>query len=346
MAIADLQLPSRLLAGGGPSSPAARVLRALTTPLIGQFDPAFTAIMDEVAELGRRTFLTRNRRCLAVSGLASAGLEAVLNSVVEAGDRVAIGGSPDFVRGSSDIARRCGAVVVPLEQLTAGVGFVVVPFVDPMLATRIELAGLAQDCHARGASLIVEATHGLAACELRVDEWGVDVAVAGVDHAVGAPAGMALVTYTPAVEAHMAARRAPPRTSYLDLVQLQAYWSAERLNHHTAPTSLVYGLREALRLVHEEGLEGCWRRHRAAGLALRDGLTALGLTTTGDLPYSLLHLPASIDELRARQSLLDDFGIHVTQVAPRVWRLALLGAEAQPENVNRVLCGLRRVLSR
>ena len=75
MAIADLSLPSRLLAGGGPSSPDPRVLRALSTPLIGQFDPEFTALMDDVMALARFVLRTSNIRCFPVSGLATAGLE-------------------------------------------------------------------------------------------------------------------------------------------------------------------------------------------------------------------------------------------------------------------------------
>src|SRR5689334_9734954 len=108
MPIADLQLPMRLLAGGGPSTPDPRVLRALTTPLIGQFDPDFTTIMDEIVRLARQTFLTANPRCFAVSGLQGAALEAVFNSLIEAGDRVVIGGGAAFAAKTAEIARRCG----------------------------------------------------------------------------------------------------------------------------------------------------------------------------------------------------------------------------------------------
>src|SRR6202011_4533778 len=142
---------------------------------------------------------------------------------------------------------------------------VVVQMVDASSARRLDVKAMAGECHARGAQLIVEATQALGAFELRVDDWGIDACVAGVDHALGAPSGMALVTYTPEIEAVMHARRNPPKTSYLDLLQLQAYWSPERLNHHTAPTSLVYGLREALRPVQSEGLAKSWARHRRVG---------------------------------------------------------------------------------
>src|SRR5260370_31349882 len=117
MVIADLQLPPRLLAGGGPSSPDPRVLRALATPLIGQFDPDFTGIMDDVVQLARQTFLTTNSRCFAVSGLASAGLESVLNSLLDEGDCIAIGGGQRFVAKTAHIAHRYGPENVTVDNL-------------------------------------------------------------------------------------------------------------------------------------------------------------------------------------------------------------------------------------
>jgi aspartate aminotransferase-like enzyme len=344
MPIADLQLPVRLLAGGGPSSPDPRVLRALATPLIGQFDPAFTAIMDDVVQLGRRTFVTESPHCFAISALASGGLEAVLNSLVEGpAEPVAIGGSPAFVASTAEIARRCGAEPVAAE---ADAKLVIVPLIDPFTGARCVGKDLLATANANGATLIVEATQGLAATELRVDEWGIDVCVAGVDHAVGAPSGMSLVTYQAEVHQKLQRRTRPPRTSYLDLIQLQAYWSAERLNHHTAPTSLVYGLREALRLVHLEGLFQSWQRHATIAETLRTGLRALGLEPFGEPPYSFVQLPIEIDEPRAWKRLLDEHGVHVTRIAPRTWRLGLLGADARPEAVHQVLNALSRVLDR
>jgi (S)-ureidoglycine-glyoxylate aminotransferase len=344
MILADLSVPRRLLAGGGPSSPDPRVLRALTTPVIGQFDPVFTSIMDDVMALARDAFLTRNARCFPVSGLAAAGLEALLNTLVQPDDTVALAGGGSFIRQTADMARRCGARVVPLEQLGPRTKLMIAPFIDPTLGTRLPIENLATTCHANGARLIVEATLALGASELRVDEWRVDACVAGVDHAVGAPSGMALVTYTSEVESLMLARTSPPRTSYLDLLQLQAYWSSERMNHHTAPTSLVYGLREALRFVQAEGLAERWTRHRQVGRALHHGLQEIGLSPGGDPPYAIVELPHELDEHLARQTLLEDFGIHVRLIAAHTWRIGLLGADAEMPEVRRVLAAIRSVL--
>ena len=336
VAAAEAELPVRLLAGGGPSSPDPRVSLALTTPLIGQFDPDFTAIMDDVVRLARRTFVTNNQRCFAVSGLAAAGLEAALNTLVEDGDHVAVGGSPQFVESTADTAVRYGARVTALDAVDSETMLVVVPFIDPWTGRTFNFNTLP-----KGPKSVIDATLGLGARELRVDDWGIDVCVAGVDYAIGAPSGVALVTYSSKIEAIMGGRSSPPRTSYLDLIQLQAYWSPERLNHHTAPTSLVYGLREALRLLHEEGLANVWLRHATTGRLLREGLERLGLQVTGDSPLCIVSVP---NEDEARRRLREDFGIEVTPLDDGTWRAGLLGADARPERVNQLRAALEKVL--
>jgi aspartate aminotransferase-like enzyme len=143
----------------------------------------------------------------------------------------------------------------------------------------------------------------------------------------------------------MRARRSPPPTSYLDLLQLQTYWSPERLNHHTAPTSLIYGLREALRLLHDEGLTETCARHRWVGETLRRGLDALGLDVGGTAPYAIVRLPERAAEGRARRALLEQFGIHVTLVGEQTWRVGLLAADARPESAQRLLAALQHILA-
>src|SRR5947209_7557408 len=115
MQLTDLHVPTRLLAGGGPSAPHFSVLNALTTPVIGQFDPDFTTIMDAVMDAARRVFRTDNARRFAISGTAHSGLEALLNSLVQPGDKVAIAGGPRFTVRAADLARRYGATVQSFE---------------------------------------------------------------------------------------------------------------------------------------------------------------------------------------------------------------------------------------
>jgi len=303
MPLADVAAPRPLLAAGGPSTPDERVLLALSTPLIGQFDPGFTRLMDEVMQLARSVLFTSNERCFAISGLPSAGVEALLNTLPESGP------------------------------------YVVVRHLDPATGNLVDLRGLAAACHADGNLLLVDATHTIGGIELRTDDWELDAVVAGVDYCLGAPSGMTLVTYTDQVEQLMRARTTPPTSSYLDLLQLQAYWSPERLNHHTAPTSLVYGLREALRLVVSEGLSERWQRHVAVASQLRAGLEELGLEPSGESLLTFARLPEHVPRV-----LRDDYSIAVgPQVSGRS-RIALLGADARLEACNTILAAIAHVL--
>src|SRR5205814_619435 len=206
----------RILLGPGPSMADPRVLRALATPLLGQFDPEFTAIMNDVMDLSRFVFRTANARTYPVSGTGRAGMEAAMVSLIEPDDRDAV-----VTLGGTDVA---------------------------------------------------------------VDRWGVDVATAGSQKCLSCPSGMAPITYNARAEAIIRARKTKVASNYLDLGQLADYWSPARFNHHTAPTAMVYGLREALRAVREEGLAARFARHRLHGDALRAGIDALGLSLFGKEP--------------------------------------------------------------
>ncbi len=366
---ADLNPPTRLLCGSGPSNPEPRVLRALATPLIGQFDPAFTEIMDDVMALGRLVFQTENRRSFPVSGSSRSGLEAVLASVLEPGDRVVVGNYGRFGDLFCEIARRYGAdvtsidaewgTIVEPDRIVAELKarptkLVAIVHADTSTGILQPLAEIGAACRVYDALLVVDAVLSVGGCELDVDRWQLDACIGGLQKCLGGPSGMAPLTYNERVEAALYARRSPPPTNYLDLLQLQAYWSADRLNHHTAPTSMVYALREALRIVDDEGLDARWARHRAANAALVAGLEAMGLELFGDRAHkapmiTLVRVPEGIDEAAVRGQLLDDFGIEIMAafgpLNGLVWRIGLMGYNARLECAVTVLGALEHVLS-
>src|SRR5499426_3254076 len=109
----DLLPGPRILLGPGPSMADPRVLRAMATPLLGQFDPEFTAVMNDVMSLSRHVFQTANPRTFPVSGTGRAGLEAAMTSLLEPGDGVVVGECGRFGLLLIEIAERCGAEVVP-----------------------------------------------------------------------------------------------------------------------------------------------------------------------------------------------------------------------------------------
>jgi (S)-ureidoglycine-glyoxylate aminotransferase len=364
----DLNPPIRLLCGTGPTNPDPRVLRALAAPLVGQFDPAFSAIMQDVMQLGRMAFQTANPRTFAVSGTGRAGMEAGIASLVEPGDPVLVANCGRFGDLFVDLAGRYGARV---SQVTAEWGRIVDPGAIGDALTREPakvvavvhgetstgmwqpLEEIGRICRAHDALLVVDAVVTLGGVPVRVDDWEIDLCSAGTQKCLGCPSGMAPITYNERAERAMASRRTPVISNYLDLTQVQRYWSPERLNHHTLPTSMTYALREALRLVGEEGPDARFERHRRAGAALKAGLEVMGLRLFGDPANRLpmitgVHIPPGVDDEPVRRQLLDEFGVEIaTSFGPlrgRLWRIGLMGFNAELSAAVTVLSGLEHVL--
>ena len=365
---AELDPPQRLLLGPGPSNAEPRVLRAMGAPLLGQFDPLFTEYMNDVVELQRYVFQTANRRSFPVSGSSRAGLEAVIGSLVQPGDRVLVGICGRFGLLLSDLARRAGGEV---REVEAEWGRIVEPdaverelsaFRPKVLAivhgetsTGVcqPLDEIVKLCQQHETLLVVDAVPSLGGVDLAVDRLGVDACITGLQKCLGGPAGMAPVTYNERAETAMKTRRQTISSNYLDLVQLADYWSPDRWNHHTAPTSMVYALREGLRLIYEEGLEARFARHTAVGAALCAGLQAMGLELFGDRRYALpvitpAVIPDGVDDQRTRAMLLEDFGIEIGAafgpLQGRVWRIGTMGYNARLSNVLLLLGALEQVL--
>ena len=364
----DLNPPTRLLCGTGPTNPDPRVLRVMAAPVLGQFDPAFTAIMTDVMDLGRTVFRTANPRTFAISGTGRASIEAGLASLIEPGDRVLVANCGRFGDLFVDIATRYGAQV---GQVHAEWGAIVDPqaIAEAIRRERPRLVCIVHGetstgvwqpldeigavCHSHDALLAVDAVVTLGGVPVETDAWQIDVCFAGGQKCLGLPSGMSPITYNDRAERALAARKTAVVSNYFDLTQLQRYWSPERLNHHTLPTSMTYALREALRLIVEEGLEARCLRHRRAGDALKAGLAAMGLELFGNPQHRLpmitaMKIPAGVEDEPARLQLLEEFGIEIaTSFGPlrgRVWRIGTMGYNAELKTVLAVLNGLEHVL--
>jgi (S)-ureidoglycine---glyoxylate transaminase len=366
----ELLASPRILLGPGPSMADPRVLRAMATPLLGQFDPEFTAVMNDVMALTRRAFQTENRHAFPVSGTGRAGLEAAIGSLVEPGERVVVGECGRFGLLLEEIAERAGADVTvvrapwgrilepaAIAAALAGGRTKLVALVHGETSTGVlqPLAEMARVAHEHGALLMADSVVTLGGLAVTVDEWDVDVCVAGTQKCLSCPSGMAPVTYNARAAAVVANRRTKVRSNYLDLGQLADYWSPARFNHHTAPTAMVYGLREALRALDEEGQAARFARHRLHGDALRAGLAALGLALFGTeppehrLPFvTPVVVPDGIDELRLRAQLVDDFGLEIGAafgpLQGRIWRIGTMGYSASRQNVLTCLTALEQTL--
>jgi len=371
--LAELVPEPRILMGPGPTMADPRVLRAMATPLLGQFDPSFTRIMNDLVDLIRFVFQTDNAGAFPVSGTGRAGLEAAIVSLVEPGDRVVVGECGRFGLLLIEIAERCGAEVVPVRAewgrtiepdaiagaLAAAPRTRLVAMIHGETSTGVlqPLADIGALCRRHDTLLMADAVVTLGGSEVATDRFMVDVMVAGAQKCLSCPSGLSPLTYNARAAAVLAQRTTRVRSNYLDLIQLERYWSPARFNHHTAPTSMVYGLREALRAVHDEGLAARFARHRLHGDALRAGIAALGLRLFGAesaerrLPMiTPVVVPDGIDELRVRRELIQDFGLEIGAafgpLEGRIWRIGTMGHAAQRRNVLFCLAALERVLAR
>ena len=367
--IGELNPPTRLMMTPGPSSVDARVYRALATPIVGHLDPYFRGIMDETQQLLRQMFQTENRITFPLSASGSGGIEAAVLNPLEEGDDALICVNGLFSERMAIIAERTPARVTRVEA----------PYgrpVDPEDVRRaghgkkVKIVGLAHgetstgvlsniDAFRKvaddlGAMLVVDSVATLAGAPLHVDRQKIDICFSGSQKALSAPPGMSPITVGPRAEEVIRSRKTKVQSWYFDLSSAMNYWGKDRLYHHTPPISLIYALREAMRIVTEEGLEKRWERHLQNQHAIIAGFDAMGLGLLVKNPAERLPtvtavlVPDGMDELKVRNQLLDEFNIEIAggfgPLKGKIWRVGLMGHVSQKTNVLLFLGAFEKVL--
>ena len=344
----DLDPSPRLLMGPGPVDVYPRVLRAMSVPMLGQFDPEFTEYMNETMVLYRQVFRTDNQWTFLVNGTARAGIEACLGSLVTCGDKVLIPQFGRFGHLLAEICQRVGGEVITMETdwgtvfdpaaICAAIKehqprVVALVHGDTSTTMAQPLDGIGAACREAGALLYVDATATLGGMPMNVDDWQIDAISAGLQKCMSGPPGSSPVSISDRAAAvvenrkhieggirpadYVAAEGPAIISNYLDLGMLMDYWSPKRLNHHTESTSMLYAARECARVVLEEGLDGGFARHALASRALRSGLQAMGLKLFGDLDNAManvtgVYVPEACgDGEGVRTQMLADFGIEI-----------------------------------
>jgi alanine-glyoxylate transaminase/serine-glyoxylate transaminase/serine-pyruvate transaminase len=363
----------RILLGPGPSPVPQRILRALGAPTLGHLDPQYLAIMDQVCEMLRQVFQTKNPLTFPVSGTGMAGMECLAVNLIEPGDEVIVCVNGVFGSRMKDVMERCGATVHALEVTWGDVftpeqiagAFAAHPnskligivHAETSTGAHQPLEGLAAIARAHNALLVVDAVTSLGGHEVRVDEWEIDAIYSGTQKCLSCPPGLAPVSFGPRALARLDARKTKVQSWYLDVSMLRKYYTGGggggRVYHHTAPINMTFALHEALTMVLEEGLPARFARHAAMHQRLRAGLEQLGL---GYVPkrslHSLncIHIPPGADDAAVRRRLLEDYGIEIGAglgpMAGKAWRIGLMGHGATVRNVDLVLAALRTILGR
>lgn len=363
--------PYRLLLGPGPSMVHPRVLHALSQPLVGHLDPLFLDLMNDIQALLRATFQTNNEFTIALSGTGSAGMEAVIANLIEPGNRALVGVNGVFGTRLATMIERQGGVpvridaswgdIIPAEAVreqlarSAPVKAVVLVHAETSTGARQPLEDVGALCRAHGALLIVDAVTSLGGIPVEVDAWGIDACYSGTQKCLSCPPGLAPLTMSPRAMEAIRQRQIPCHSWYLDLALIADYWNdRSRAYHHTAPISMLYALREALRLVQAEGREARFARHRLNSEALLAGLETLGLTplpaTEHRLPMlNCVTLPDRINDAAVRTRLLEDYGIEIGgglgPLRGRVWRIGLMGESSREAHVLTLLGALEEIFA-
>ena len=367
----DLNVSSRILLGPGPSMVSPRVLRSMSTPLVGHLDPEFLSLMQDVQQMLRYVFQTENELTVPLSGTGSAGMEASLCNFIEPGDRVLIAVQGYFGERLVDMAGRYGAQVDRIDrpwgqvfepaEIKAALQkaryklFAIVHAETSTGALQPGIAEIAAAAHENGALLVLDTVTSLGGLPVEIDAWGVDIAYSGTQKCMSAPPGLAPITVSPRAREVLRNRKTKVANWYLDLSMLEKYWGNERTYHHTAPITMNYALREALRMVAEEGLPARFARHRANAELLWAGLEDMDLSLHVPLEYRLPTLttplvPTSVDEVAVRRQLLNEYNIEIAggfgPLKGQVWRIGLMGFSSRRENIALLLAALREVLAR
>jgi alanine-glyoxylate transaminase/serine-glyoxylate transaminase/serine-pyruvate transaminase len=364
----QLNPPVRLLLGPGPSDVHPRVLTAMATPLLGHLDPVFLTLMNETQEMLRSAYGTANALTFPVSATGMAGMETCMVNLLEPGDRIIVCVAGFFGQRMLEIAQRTGAEVTKLEAPWGNVFDLnqlrdVLTKVRPKVLSIVHaetstgawqpIEKLGKLCHEFGTLLLVDAVTSLGCIPLKLDEWEIDAVYSCTQKGLSCPPGLSPVSFSPRAVEAISKRKTKVQSWYFDVNLVQHYWDADRFYHHTAPITMIYAIREGLRLLLEEGLEARWARHLLHHRAIKAGLNAIGLEYSAveghQLPQlNAVKIPAGVDDLTVRKKLLSDFGIEVGgglgDFKGKVWRIGLMGHNSRANNVLLMLGALEQCL--
>lgn len=370
MDIKELVVPERILMGPGPSNISYRVLKVMATPIIGHLDPAFLDIMDEICQMLRELFKTKNLITIPISGTGSAGMETSFVNFIEPGDKVIIGVCGLFGERMVDVAERLKANVVKVESnwgeiispekmidaLKRNPDAKILAIVHAETSTGVaqpleEIGDFIKD---RDTLFLVDTVTSLGGMEVKVDEWGIDICYSGTQKCLSVPPGLSPLTISSKAYDVLKKRKTKVNSWYLDLTMLTRYWGKERFYHHTAPISMLFALREGLRIIMDEGVENRYARHKKLGDLLKKEFLDLGFTLFSDPNHSLPMLnafkfPLKIKEPEMRQRLLSEYDIEVGgglgKTKGKIWRVGLMGESCRLKNILYLVEAIKEIIA-
>ncbi|MBE0688336.1 MAG: alanine--glyoxylate aminotransferase family protein [Anaerolineaceae bacterium] len=364
----DLNTSPRILLGPGPSMVHPRVLRAMAHPLIGHLDPQFVNLMNEVQDLLRYVYETKNEITFPISGTGSAGMDAVVGNFVEPGDPVLVCVNGYFGERLCEMVRRYGGDLSRLDKnwgdafepeelaialKTKSAKIVMIVMAETSTGVLQPLEEITKIVHENGALLLVDCVTSLGGMPVTIDKLGIDIAYSGTQKCLGCPPGLSPITINNLAREKLHTRKSQIPSWYLDISLIESYWGKERTYHHTAPITMNYALRESLRLIQEEGLEKRYIRHKENAEFFWDCLEEIDLKPVVNYKYRLpslttIMVPEGIDASEVCSRLLNEYNIEIAgglgALKGKVWRVGLMGFSSSKENILLLISALTRIL--
>lgn len=341
-------------------------------PMLGHLDPHLHEQLLDVIDMLRLAWRTGASTVLPLSATGTSGMEAGIVNLVAPGETIVVGSCGYFGRRIAQVASRHGASVVVvesdwgepvdrerlLEALARHPDAAMLAIVHAETSTGVEqpLAGLGRSARelAPNVLLMADCVTSLGGTEVEFDAWEIDYAYSCTQKCLGAPPGMSPIALSERALHSIGARRHEVPFS-LDLALLRSYWlERPAVYHHTAPILGIYALHEALRLALGEPLEQRWRRHGTAGAHLRQGLQAIGMELLANpatqlAPLTAIRVPEGIDGRAVQRRMLEEHQIEIGgglgPDAPPMWRIGLMGPNADEETADLVLSAFEAVLN-
>lgn len=362
----------RVLMGPGPSDVPERVLEAMSRPTVGHLDPEFSGMMEQLKQMLRDAFLTKNEATLPISGPGSVGMEFCFVNLIESGDEVIVCRNGVFGERMKENVERCGATAILVDDewgkpvdpqklrdaLQNHKNAKAVALVHAETSTGVcsDMEQISDICREFGVLTILDTVTSLGGMEVNLDKWGIDACYSGSQKCLSCIPGLSPVSLSPRAVDVIRKRKTKVQSWFLDFNLIAGYWQSDskRTYHHTAPVNSLYALNESLLLLHKEGLQTAWQRHKDMHVFLKQELEKLDFSFLVEEPYRLPQLNAvqltfPIQEAELRRLLLQNYNIEVGaglgKFAGKLWRIGIMGASANKNNILLLVNALKELLN-
>lgn len=348
----------------GPTPVPERVLLAMAGPVIHHRDPAYEQLFQEVREELKYVFQTKNE-VLVFASSGSGAMEGAVCNTLSTGDQAIVVRGGKFGERWGELCEAYGVSFVPIDvpwgqavepavveqTLDANPAIKAVFIQASETSTGVEhpTEEIAEVVNKRdGTILVVDAVSALGAVDIRMDEWGLDVVVSGSQKGLMLPPGLAFVALSDKAWGFVEKSTLPKY--YFDFKN-ELKNAQKNQSQFTPAISLVVGLREALQLIREEGLQNVFKRHEKLARATREAAKALGLELLApESPSNALtaiKVPPGVDGKKLKTDFEDRFGLIIAggqaQLTGKIIRIAHLGY-FQPMDIIQAVTALELTL--